>query len=248
MILVACNENTGNKKTESNSIEPEEIKATNAIPSEFKSPLRPNEKIELGKIYTDTVAFTKFNDYGDYFLSIVRKNNDYHSLIYDLISDREFDYLRGDTIEIKWKMDSIWIAGDGERLDFAEWMVDARKIKNGKVHSFRENYQKPLKYWYDDERTNYNKEFLKYLHHIVEYYLTYSEKELVKNHLANPEETELIYSIEETELHDRRYTAIHISNDMGTHSSGIQWIYIDIETQKIYEYDLPNNRLVEFKK
>ena len=27
----------------------------------------------------------------------------------------------------------------------------------------------------------------------------------------------------------------------------MQWIYIDVETQKIYEYDIANEKLIEFK-
>lgn len=92
----------------------------------FKSPLRPNEKIELGKIYTDTVQFVNFDDNGDDWRFIVKKNQDTISLIYN---NDDPQIVRGTDLEIKWKMDSLRPAGDPEYLDFTEYLVSSKIIK-----------------------------------------------------------------------------------------------------------------------
>lgn len=97
------------------------------IPSKFKSPLRPNENIVLGKIYTDTVNFVNFNDDGDDSQFIVEKNKDTIRLIYN---NDDPKFLRGNELEIKWKMDSMRPAGDSEFLDYREFLVSAKKIKD----------------------------------------------------------------------------------------------------------------------
>ena len=77
--------------------------------------------------------------------SIVTKLNGIDlSLIYnwEAQNHNQYDFKYGDLIKVKWKMDSIWIAGDGETLDFSERAIDADKVKNGNVSNFREIYKK----------------------------------------------------------------------------------------------------------
>ena len=71
------------------------------------------------------------------------------SYINDQNNDRSF--LRGDLIAIEYKNDSIYIAGDGETPQNAEWIVSAKKIKDGKVSKFRKEYNQPIKYHYSKE-------------------------------------------------------------------------------------------------
>ena len=97
------------------------------IPTKFTSLLRPNEKLELGKIYTDKVKYVNFDDNGDNWLFLVKKDKDTIALISLDIEKSEF--IRGDELEIQWKMDSIRNAGDPEFLDFREFLVSAKKIK-----------------------------------------------------------------------------------------------------------------------
>ena len=97
------------------------------IPTKFTSLLRPNEKLELGKIYTDKVKYVNFDDNGDNWLYLVKKDKDTIALISLDIEKSEF--IRGDELEIQWKMDSIRNAGDPEFLDFREFLVSAKKIK-----------------------------------------------------------------------------------------------------------------------
>ncbi|WP_114792560.1 hypothetical protein U0035_02265 [Niabella yanshanensis] len=211
----------------------------------YKSELSPGSKVSVGKIFTDTVTFAERDDNGDYFLFYIRKENRLISLVYDDLVERKLDFLRGDTLVIQWKMDSIWIAGDGDRLDFKERLVSAKKIKDGKVAAFRKNYTKPIRYWYA-QNTDYTDEFKDYLYLLVEYYIAYSKQPLVLLHLGMPEQTTFVYSIEERDEKGRHYVVLGLSNDQGTHSNIIQWLYLDSETHRLYEYDLVNDRLIPF--
>lgn len=94
------------------------------IPSEFKSELRPNENIELGKIYTDTIKFIQFIDYTDDWQFLVEKNKDTINLIYN---HEDLKFFKGEKLEIKWKMDSMRAAGDSDFLDYREFLVSAKK-------------------------------------------------------------------------------------------------------------------------
>ncbi len=210
----------------------------------FRSELSEDKKVPVGKIFTDTVTFVERNDDGDYFLFYIRKKNRLVSLVYDDLAEQKLDFLRGDTLAIQWKMDSIWIAGDGDRLDFKERLVGVKKIKDSKVATFRKNYTKPIKYWYGQD-TDYTDEFKDYLYRLVEYYIAYSKQPLVLLHLEMPE-TEFVYSIEEREEKGRHYIVLGLSNDHGTHSNIIQWLYVDAETHILYEYDLSNDQLIPF--
>jgi hypothetical protein len=93
----------------------------------LKSQLRPDEKLELGKIYTDIVQFVNFDDNGDDWRFIVKKNQDTISLIYN---NDDPQIVRGTDLEIKWKMDSLRPAGDPEYLDFTEYLISWKKIKS----------------------------------------------------------------------------------------------------------------------
>lgn len=210
----------------------------------FRSGLSGDKKVPVDKIFTDTVTFVERNDDGDYFLFYVRKNNRGVSLVYDGLADQGADFLRGDTLVIQWKMDSIWIAGEGDPLDFKERLVDVKKIKDSKVAAFRKSYTKPIKYWYGKD-TDYSDDTKDYLYRLVEYYIAYSKQPLVLLHLEMPE-TEFVYSIEEREEKGRHYIVLGLSNDQGTHSNIIQWLYVDSETHVLYEYDLANETLIPF--
>lgn len=94
--------------------------------SVHESALRPNENVELGKIYTDTVQFVNFNDNGDDWLFVVKKNNDTVSLIYNHDNP---EFSRGDELEIRWKMDRLRPAGDPDYLDFSEYLISSKVIK-----------------------------------------------------------------------------------------------------------------------
>src|SRR5690606_1883677 len=126
LILVlftgACRETAKTNKANLIPDNEREIVDTTNLP---KNPWRTDEKITLGQLYTDTVQFVEFNDEGDNWLAIVAKHNDTTSFIYD----SEYNFVRGDEIEIRWKVDSIRYAGDSEFLDFTEFLISAKKLK-----------------------------------------------------------------------------------------------------------------------
>jgi hypothetical protein len=124
--IYACNNNTQKETSDihSNSEYPHQ---TSAVFSEFQNLLRPNEKLGLGKIYTDTIEFIEFDDNGDYPLMFVSNGKDTASLVYDWTV--EYDFVKGEKIEIQWKIDSIHYAGDQEYLDYKEFLVSAKKLK-----------------------------------------------------------------------------------------------------------------------
>ena len=128
-IVIFALQSCGDKSQKSTEIDDSDLMDVNAIPNEFESALRPNQKLELGKIYTDTVKFVDYNDEGDNGLFIVEKSQD---SIY-LIHMETFDFVRGDELEVQWKIDSIRYAGDSDFLDFREQLVSAKKIKSLKL-------------------------------------------------------------------------------------------------------------------
>lgn len=113
---------------ENDSVNNLEIIQTDSLKN-LKSELRPKENFELGKIYTDTVEFTEFNDDGDYRLYFVKRFED----TIDLITELDSEFVRGDELEIQWKLDSLRPAGDPEFLDFREFLISAKKINSLKI-------------------------------------------------------------------------------------------------------------------
>ncbi len=211
----------------------------------YSSVIRPGENLQLGEIYTDHFEYTGYNDDGDYFFLIVRKDGEKITLL-DGLPGKTFPVLnRGDMVDIQWKIDSVWIAGDNEVLDFTEWAVGVRKTGDGKVSLFKQKRSQPLKYYYDGELA-FNDSFLHKIYQEVEYYLANSKQELVKK-LVNDPTSDLAYSIEERKQGGKSYYVIGIANDFENHSSIVQWIYLTDDLQQIFEYDLQNNELIEFK-
>jgi|GEM_PF-255542 hypothetical protein len=89
------------------------------------SKLRGDEVLEIGKIYKDTVVFLEnITDY-DYFFFLVSKEKDTVGIIY---YDEKIPFRKGDTIALQWKMDTVYIAGEGDILSFEEWYVSGKKI------------------------------------------------------------------------------------------------------------------------
>lgn len=124
IILHSCDKKTQHM---SRSNLDQKSKDAEKIYTKFKSLLRPGEDIELGKIYTDTVYYVDFMDYTDDYQFVVKKNKDTIHLIYN---QDNLKYLRGNKLEIKWKIDSIRPAGDPELLQYTEFLVSARKLKS----------------------------------------------------------------------------------------------------------------------
>lgn len=245
-LLISCKEE---KKTDSKKVEDtvqkdstfiEETSNQNLLDS-LVSDLRPGEKLELEKVYTDEAEFVMFDTGGDYSYFVIKKDNKTIGLTSNI--QEELNYTRGDIFEVKWKIDSSFVAGDGERLEYTEWFISAKKVKDGSVSLFRKKYTKQLKYTWSGE-IEYGTEFKDYLYDVVEYYLANSTQELIKSHIKG--NSDLTYSIEERKEKDRNYIVLGIATEFEHRTSIIQWLYIDVEDRKLYEYDLGNDKLVEF--
>ncbi|MEO5910175.1 MAG: hypothetical protein ABIP95_04760 [Pelobium sp.] len=125
LIFQSCENRKKEPKTEK-QISAKKIEESSVNANRFKSDLRPNENLELGKTYTDTVNYISANDESDEAIFTVKKDKDTISLIY---YKDEIKPVRGDEIEIKWKMDSIRYAGDPEYLQYSEFLISSKKIK-----------------------------------------------------------------------------------------------------------------------
>ncbi|MEZ5009578.1 MAG: hypothetical protein R2753_15640 [Chitinophagales bacterium] len=111
-------------------IPPEAEKIAN-FSIELTSPLQPNDIIELGKTYTDTVTFLEFNNEGDEWMFMVEKDNNTIGLIDN--KERKTELVKGDKIMINWTMDSIRYAGDDEFIEFTEFLIASQKIASVKL-------------------------------------------------------------------------------------------------------------------
>ena len=194
------------------------------------------------KVFKDTFVFEDYNDNGDYMLLNAKKGNFFYGFINDNNDNRSL--LRGDICEIQWKKDTIYIAGDGETPEIADWLVSIQKIKDGNVSKFRKEYKKEIKYhWF--EENNYAQNYLDELYLLAEYYIANSNNKLIKSAIQNKDQLE--YSIEKRTENNIDYEVFGIGYTFEHRFTIMQWIYIDRETKQIYEYDLPNEKLVAFE-
>ncbi len=198
---------------------------------------------EQAQPMTAVFEFVSYNDNGDYMLLTAKKGKQLYGFINDNNDDRSM--LRGDICEIQWKEDTIYIAGDGERPELADWLISIRKIKDGKSSTFRKEYGKELRYHYDEKETDYSESGLNESYLLVEYYIASSTNKLIRSAIQNKEQLE--YSIEEQTKNNRSYTVFGIGTTSEHHFNTVQWLYYDNENARVYEYDLATDKLIEFK-
>ena len=212
----------------------------------FKSSIRPNEKIEFNKEYVNELVYNDFNENGDYpLISFLKNSTEWYSIHYDA-EKFNFDKLqfnKGDVMQVIWKMDSVWIAGEGDKLEMAEWLVNIKKIKDGKLSLFKKNYKKDLKLIYQKELSN---DYYNYLYKKIQYYLANTTNELVKTNLYS-KNTQLVFMIDtDDEKNGKKYTSIGIATYHEDHTQVFKWLYLS-EDEELFEYDLPNDKLIKFE-
>ncbi len=101
----------------------------NKVNTHFKNNIRPDKTIRLHKTYTDTIQFVQYNDNYDHLYLEGNKGGKDIRLIYNWDwSQKKYNFQKGDQIKIQWKMDSIYIAGEGEMLKFHEVLKDVEKL------------------------------------------------------------------------------------------------------------------------
>ncbi|MEG2510630.1 MAG: hypothetical protein RSA74_14360 [Chryseobacterium sp.] len=197
--------------------------------------------VKKDSLQRDTIEFVSYNDDFDYSQLNGKKGKEEISYINDQNNDRSF--LRGDLIAIEYKNDSIYIAGDGETPQNAEWIVSAKKIKDGKVSKFRKEYNLSIKYHYSKEG-EISSTYLDHLYKLAEYYIANSKNNLIKLFVKNRDA--LAYSVEKQTKENKEYYVLGIYTESEHKINTFQWLYIDPETDIIYEYDLPNDKLIKF--
>ena len=212
------------------------------------------EKYELNKIYTDTVIFKQYMDYGDFYrFRVTIKDKD----LYPVNDSDDRSLARGDIAVLKWKVDSIWNPDASDYKWLSEVSVGIHKIGDGKLSQFRKKYPLPITYYYSSEiEKKYSKEDFDEIYNLVEYYLANSKQPLVKSAIENQSDSQQIqYSIEEQNREEEEdgntvtYTVIGLSNYFENRNPIFQWLYLKQSNygyKVLYEYDLPNGKLALF--
>lgn len=156
LAIWSCNDGPkNNTAADSTLVKPDSIVAAitpapskDTAPAAFVSPLRKNEILIKGKVYTDTLSYMGYNDNGDDALFICVKGKDTVSLI---IYDVKGPALNnGDRIVLQWNMKVFAPAGDPEFPYPTEYVVDYRLIQPGKVTLLKKSYAL-LEGHYDDK-------------------------------------------------------------------------------------------------
>ncbi|WP_448606512.1 hypothetical protein [Paenimyroides ceti] len=188
-------------------------------------------------IHTDTVEFISTENNANYLFYHLKKDHKIRTFMNR--SKALSDIYRSDILEIQWKYE-----GEGD-LNQNAILVSLKKIGDGSVSKFRKKYPKPLSYHWSGE-VPYDRDFLDGIYRNVEYYLANSKNKLIQLHLQNTD-AQLGYSIEEAQKEHKSYVLIGIFNRFENRENMLQWLYIDTQNQEIYEYDLPEDRLIRFK-
>ncbi|WDF57194.1 hypothetical protein [Mucilaginibacter sp. KACC 22063] len=195
----------------------------------------------MQRAHIDQMTFVEYLDDGDYFQILARKGDSIFSFINDIEDNRNIN--RGDLVQVRWKRDSITVPGDNDSKMPADILLDLKKAADGPVSRFRKTYGRKLKYtWATNEE--FTSSYLDKVYLIVEYYLTQTTNPLLR--LAVNSKDELTYSIESKTRDDRDYTVIGIAPVGPNGASIVQWLYVDEESDKLYEYNLPEDKLIAF--
>jgi hypothetical protein len=108
---------------------------------------------------------------------------------------------------------------------------------------FRTQHKNELKYY--NLNASYNVLSSDKLYLDVEYYIANTTNPLIKN--AVKDQQSLAFSLEDRSWNDRAYNVIRIFQTFDNKQTTLQWLFVSQETFQIYEYDLPNDTLKEFK-
>ncbi|WP_295771686.1 hypothetical protein [uncultured Mucilaginibacter sp.] len=202
----------------------------------------PTNKEIVEKRHEGNFAFVKYIDDGDYSQLIASEDKSAWSFINNADTTRNLN--RGDLVKITWKEGTITMAGDDDAEVPAKLLISIKKIGDGSVSKFRKLYLKKIKYtWPTTE--DYTSSYLDRLYLTAEYYLATTQNSLLKQAINNKQD--ITYSIEPQEKNGKSYTMLGLAPVGPNGSNVVQWLYIGDENDKLYEYDLANDNLVEYK-
>lgn len=195
-----------------------------------------------GREHIDEINFMEYQDDGDHLQLLAQIGDSTISLINETDTSRNLN--RGDRIRVTWKYGTITIPGDNDAEMTAQLMLSIKKIGDGPVSEFRRTYGRKLKYtWSTDEE--FTSSYLDKIYLLTEYYLTQTKNPLLQASIKNGDE--ITYSIESNKKDDRNYRVIGIAPAGPNGSNIVQWLYVDEESGKSYEYNLAENSLIAFK-
>lgn len=190
----------------------------------------------------NSFEFISYNtDYDYFFLEVRNRKGDVETFIHN--TEEDIKYLRGDIIEIAWKEDSITMAGDESIVEEANILISSKKIKDGNVSKFRKNYKKEISYLLDKD--NYSASFLEKIYLNVEYYIANTTNELLRNLIIN--NNKITCTIAQIKRNDKPFLQIGITHLFEHKTNTIKWLYYNLNSSQFYEYDLPNDSLIEVK-
>lgn len=81
------------------------------------------------------------------------------------------------------------------------------------------------------------------IHDKVWHYLMKVDKKWIKDQLNDPH---FYYTAEHQERDSINYCVIRLTREQEGMQTTIKWLYLNLEKDKIYEYDLPNDELILF--
>jgi len=122
-------ESTTKVEAENNSVEQPVVEEQSVTRDILSSKLRPNEKLEFGVRYTDTVAFISYDDNYDYWYFLAKKFNDTIDVMY---ADNEVikNLVKGDNIVMDWEMQRLQEAGDEDITYIKPYLMSFKKIES----------------------------------------------------------------------------------------------------------------------
>ena len=140
-------------KKDENNTHSKKIDTSQNTQAQINNSVLHNEgKIEIGVTYTDTVQYVEFNDNYYDFLVFVTKGKDTITFIYNYENPQ---FIKGELLEVKWKIDSLRPAGDPTHLDYVEYLITAKRI--GERSSFMHEFNNlPLKKMPINENTSFD--------------------------------------------------------------------------------------------
>lgn len=186
------------------------------------------------------MEFVNYNDDGDYYHLIAQKADSTYNFINNDDEDRSLN--RGDLIAITWARGTITLAGDGDAPEEVDIIKTVKKISDGPVSKFRKVYGKKISYISAPDE-NYSQYYKDKLYLLVEYYLANTRSSLLQLHINKKDD--LSYSLEQQTKNNKEYTMIGIATTSENSRNTMQWLYFDSDKETLYEYDLPNDKLIE---
>ncbi|OPC58870.1 hypothetical protein DSC47_06620 [Elizabethkingia miricola] len=230
LFIVSCKKNDGAVPSETAKPDSSAAMASDSI--KVDHPKSTGQMI--------TADFYDYEEIGDYLYLLIKDNGKTESFVAQAVDK---DLNRGDLVEVKWKKGHIEIAGDNDRKEDRKMLVSVKKIKDGALSLFKQRYTKPVKYTFGQDLDLSNEE-RDDIYNNVQYYLANTRNKLLLLHLKNNEE--LTYSIEERNEQGKDYIVLGLGIEFENRFSVAQWLYIDQRNGDLYEYDLPNDKLVPF--